>query len=372
MTSKWEKTTTNNLDLNQQAYTSLRLKLVLGGCALAIVVVVLGAFTRLVDAGLGCPDWPGCYGYLTWPDDIDEIQSANNAFPDAPVDTSKTWPEMVHRYFAGALLLLVATLTYISWRIPRQRTFKQTHILMGLIILQAAFGMWTVTLKLWPQVVTAHLLGGMATLSMLWMLAERLRNGISYVSTAQYRALCKLYPLAFLTIIMVILQIALGGWTSSNYAALACPDFPSCHGQWWPSADFEEGFNIAQQIGPNYLGGVLESDGRTAIHYTHRLGALVVTLMVISLAVLTWRAGLKRWALGLTGLLAFQVGLGIANVILFLPLSVAVAHNAGAALLLLGTLTFYYRIKKVRPVEPSEENDCVEPLPHRPILTGGH
>ncbi|WP_444910905.1 COX15/CtaA family protein [Microbulbifer sp. TRSA005] len=333
-----------------------RLKLTLAGCVLAIIVVTLGAFTRLVDAGLGCPDWPGCYGHLTWPDKNHEIQAANYAFPDTPVDTSKTWPEMVHRYFAGILLLLVASLVYISWRNPKQRTFKQIHFLMALITLQAAFGMWTVTLKLWPQVVTAHLLGGMATLSMLWLLVERMRYDKLSGEFKNYRKLHNLLPLAVLTAIAVVVQIALGGWTSSNYAALACPDFPTCHGEWLPKADFKEGFNILQQIGPNYLGGALESDARTAIHFIHRIGALIVTGLVLSLSFFSWKAGEYRWALILIALIGMQVSLGVANVIMFLPLSIAVAHNAGAAFLLLGVLTLCYRIYSAGSIELRENN----------------
>ncbi|SDK44267.1 COX15/CtaA family protein [Microbulbifer yueqingensis] len=326
-----------------------RLRVAMAGTILAVVVVVLGAFTRLVDAGLGCPDWPGCYGHLTWPDEAHEISRANAAFPDAPVATDKTWPEMVHRYFAGALLLLVAGLTVMAWRRRGQRGFLHTHFLLGLIILQAAFGMWTVTLKLWPQVVTAHLLGGMATLSLLWLLVERLRYRKRLIPVHEFRALQRLRPLAIIAVVAVSLQIALGGWTSSNYAALACADFPTCHGQWWPDMDFSQGFNVAQHIGPNYLGGTLESDARTAIHVTHRIGALVVSAIVLVLAWLAWRAGSRRWAIGLAGALLLQVSLGIANVAMSLPLPVAVAHNAGAALLLLGLLTFCYRIQTAQP-----------------------
>lgn len=359
-------------DSNQvmDTYYSWRYKLALGGCALALVVVILGAFTRLADAGLGCPDWPGCYGHLTWPDETHEIQAANAAFPNTPVDNSKTWPEMVHRYFAGTLLLLVASLLYLSWRRPKQRTFKHTHYLMGLIILQAAFGMWTVTLKLWPQVVTAHLLGGMATLSMLWLLVERMRHGENSSLNKKYHTLHKLLPLAILTALVITVQIALGGWTSSNYAALACPDFPTCHGQWLPQADFRAGFNIFQQIGPNYLGGALESDARTAIHLSHRIGALLVTLMVVSLAYLTWREGSRSWAIVLIALIALQVSLGIANVVMFLPLPIAVAHNAGAALLLLGILTFCYRIYSSKTTEISGNIYKANYELNKPKLTG--
>ncbi|WNZ56444.1 COX15/CtaA family protein [Microbulbifer sp. MKSA007] len=319
-------------------------------CILAVVVVVLGAFTRLVDAGLGCPDWPGCYGHLTWPNDIKEIKTANMIFPDSPVDVSKTWPEMVHRYFAGTLLLFVVLLTYLAWRDRQAPTFKQTHILLIIIILQAAFGMWTVTLKLWPQVVTAHLLGGMATLSMLWILCERLADKPRQLHGRYLPGIRRLRLLALTAVAIVILQIGLGGWTSSNYAALACPDFPTCHNQWWPQANFVEGFNIFQQIGPNYLGGALESDARTAIHLAHRIGALITTAIVLILSVLAWRSGLRGWSLWLNGVLLLQVSLGIANVVMSLPLGIAVAHNAGAALLLLSLLTFCYRIYTMNAV----------------------
>ncbi|MCO1333045.1 COX15/CtaA family protein [Microbulbifer sp. OS29] len=313
-------------------------------CVITVVVVTLGAFTRLVDAGLGCPDWPGCYGHLTWPVEQSEIRAANSVYPESPVDASKTWPEMVHRYFAGTLLLLVGFLVFLMWKNPNTPTFKQTHILLLVILLQAAFGMWTVTLKLWPQVVTAHLLGGMATLSLLWIIYERLHQREWRVPIEQLRALKRLRPLALVAVVVVILQIALGGWTSSNYAALACPDFPTCHGEWLPRADFSAGFNITQKIGPNYLGGALENDARTAIHFAHRLGGLLVTLIVLILATYTWRTGAIRWAIWLSGVLTLQLSLGIANVVMFLPLGIAVAHNAGAALLLLSILTFIYRI----------------------------
>ncbi|WP_444929190.1 COX15/CtaA family protein [Microbulbifer sp. SSSA002] len=334
----------------QESHKNWRRKLAWVACVLAIVVVVLGAFTRLVDAGLGCPDWPGCYGHLTWPNDTEEISTANLIYPDSPVDVSKTWPEMVHRYFAGSLLLLVLSLTYLSWQQRRSPTFKHTNILLLIIILQAAFGMWTVTLKLWPQIVTAHLLGGMTTLSMLWILCERLADKPRQLAESYLPAIKRLRPLALVAIAVVIIQIALGGWTSSNYAALACPDFPTCHNKWWPAADFVEGFNIAQQIGPNYLGGALESDARTAIHLTHRIGALLVTVIVLMLAILAWRTGFRAWSLWLTGALLLQVSLGIANVVMYLPLGIAVAHNAGAAFLLLSLLTFTYRIYALKAI----------------------
>lgn len=299
------------------------------GVALALVVVVLGAYTRLVDAGLGCPDWPGCYGFLGVPESPEEIVVAEERFPDSPVEPDKAWPEMVHRYFASGLGLLSLVLVALAWRRKARLTIPLT--LAVLVIVQGAFGAWTVTLKLWPQVVTAHLLGGFATLALLWLYTLRLgMAGTVTVPAALARP-------AALGIALVVLQVTLGGWTSSNYAALACPDFPTCHGSLVPEMDFAKGFNVLQEIGPNYLGGALSSEARIAIQMTHRLGAFVVLFLVGWLA---WRLGGRLgWIVG--GLLAVQFGLGIANVLLELPLAVATAHNAGGALLLLALVTVY-------------------------------
>ena len=192
---------------------------------LAIIVVVLGAFTRLADAGLGCPDWPGCYGHLLWPNESHEIIKAEQAFPDAPVELDKTWPEMVHRYFAGTLGLLILSMTILALsafskfrhaKIAERPPIKLPLFLLGLVILQAAFGMWTVTLKLWPQIVTAHLLGGFSTLTLLWLLGQRLGGQRWLVNNEQYQILQGIKPLLFFSFVVVVLQIALGGWVSSN------------------------------------------------------------------------------------------------------------------------------------------------------------
>lgn len=317
----------------------------LAALALAAVVVVLGAFTRLVDAGLGCPDWPGCYGFLTVP--VNEVarETAEARFPDAPVEVAKAWWEMIHRYFAGVLGLVIAGLAVVAIRDARarQRGLASAGLPVGLpialvvlVICQAAFGAWTVTLKLWPQVVTAHLLGGFATLSLLWLLCLRLG------AMDRLKAPRDLLPHAGLALGVVILQIALGGWVSSNYAALACHDFPTCHGEWWPPMDLAEGFNVAQSVGPNYLGGQMESDARVAIQHVHRLGALVVLLVVGTLA---WR--LRRHGSALAGPMAVVLGvqllLGVLNIVLVLPLWSATAHNAVGALLLLVIVTVNYR-----------------------------
>ena len=299
------------------------------GVLLALVVVVLGAYTRLVDAGLGCPDWPGCYGFLGVPESPEEISAAEARFPDAPVEPDKAWPEMVHRYFASGLGLLSLVILGLAWR--RKAALTIPLSLAVLVIVQGAFGAWTVTLKLWPQVVTAHLLGGFATLALLWLYVLRLGMvGVVSVPKAFARP-------AVIGIALVVLQVTLGGWTSSNYAALACPDFPACHGSLVPDMDFAKGFNVLQEIGPNYLGGALSSEARIAIQMTHRVGAFVVLFMVGWLA---WRLGGRLgWIVG--GVLAVQFGLGIANVLLELPLAVATLHNAGGALLLLALVTVY-------------------------------
>lgn len=314
---------------------------------LAVVVVMLGAYTRLTHAGLGCPDWPGCYGFISVPQTAPQLAHAELNYPQAPVEAQKGWNEMIHRYFAGSLGLLIVALAVIAWRnrtLPAQ-PLKLPFLLVAVVIGQAAFGMWTVTLKLWPQVVTGHLLGGFTTLSLLLLLTLRLSPGAASVA----RVSARLRTLAALGLLLVIGQIALGGWVSSNYAAVACIDLPTCHGQWWPSMDFANGFHLTQHIGPNYLGGQLDSEARTAIHMTHRLGALLVTLVLLCLAWRLRREGLGRLAAGLLLALGLQVSLGISNVLLHLPLPVAVAHNAGGAGLLLLLVLVNYRLRTNNP-----------------------
>jgi len=275
------------------------------GVGMALLVVILGAYTRLVDAGLGCPDWPGCYGFLTVPESVEDVALASSRFPDAPVEQDKAWWEMIHRY---------------------------------LVILQGAFGAWTVTLKLWPQVVTAHLLGGFATLSLLWLLCLRLGLG------ARWQAPRELRGLAAVGLGVLILQIALGGWVTSNYAALACPDFPTCHGEWLPDMNLSQAFDVTQSVGPNYLGGLLESDARVGIQVVHRLGAVVVLLAIGLLGFRLLQAA-SPLAWPLLGLLTVQLLLGVLNVVLVLPLANATAHNAFGALLLLAMVTVNYRAR---------------------------
>ena len=309
---------------------------VLACIGLAFVVVVLGAFTRLVDAGLGCPDWPGCYGHLAVPQTAEEIRAAEALYPNAPVEAGKAWTEMVHRYAATGLGLLILVIGVQAYRLRPGVPLKLPIALVLLVMLQGAFGAWTVTLKLWPQVVTAHLLGGFATLALLWLLALRLGLGSGLAVHARH------YRLALAAIAVLVAQVALGGWVTSNYAALACPDFPTCHGAWAPPMDLAQGFNIFQSVGPNYLGGIMDSEARIAIQVAHRLGAAAVLLVAgwLGWRLLGDRSPLGPWVLGA---LVAQLSLGIANVLLVLPLWVAVLHNAGGAVLLLVLVTVNYR-----------------------------
>ena len=310
---------------------------------LAVVVIMLGAWTRLVHAGLGCPDWPGCYGFLTVPQSESSIAIANARFPDTPVDVEKGWPEMIHRYAAGTLGLVVFGLAAYGVRHRREGVpVKLPLFIAAFIVLQGAFGMWTVTLKLWPQVVALHLLGGFTTLSLLTLLTFRLRRQARQKRDQEpppKTALAGFRPWLYGGLLLVVMQIALGAWTAANYAA-ACTDLPTCQGQWWPAGmDFRHGFDVTQHVGPNYLGGQLTADGRVAIHVTHRLGAMVVLVYFAALLALMWRrrgeSGLDNAIKLVAVVLAAQILLGLANVIFHIPLSIAVAHNAmGAGLLL--------------------------------------
>jgi cytochrome c oxidase assembly protein subunit 15 len=309
---------------------------------LAFLVIVLGAYVRLSHAGLGCPDWPGCYGQLSWPNATHEIQSANEAFPERPVESHKAWKEMVHRYLAGTLVLLVVALNWMAWRNPAASAFRlKTGVLLGLILFQAALGMWTVTLKLLPVVVMGHLLGGLATLALLIWIIYSNRYAASYQPGAQLRSVRSLIVTA---LIVLTLQIALGGWTSSNYAAMSCPDFPTCQGEMWPDTNFREGFILWREIGVDFEGGVLDLPSRTAIHMAHRIGAIITFFVLVFAAFkLTRVSTLQRSGLLLLALTCTQVLLGILNVVLHLPLVNAVAHNGVAALLLAVLVGLVYR-----------------------------
>jgi len=315
-------------------------RLALLASILAFVVIVLGAYTRLSDAGLGCPDWPGCYGQVSVPSTTEALQKANTAFPGQKVEPKKAWAEMVHRYVAGTLVLLILAISFTLVREFKNRIFAKVDaaLLIGLVVFQAALGMWTVTLKLLPIVVMGHLLGGLTLLSLLWCLALRFGDYFSYDNLFK-----SLRPLALFALIILFLQISLGGWTSSNYAALACPDFPYCHGTLWPQMNFREGFNFFSPIGLNFQGGLLNQSARTAIHMAHRFGALLASFMLAWLSIrLIFEAKVKyQQILGglIAALLILQISLGILNVVWQLPLSIAVIHNAVAAMLLIAVIT---------------------------------
>jgi len=308
----------------------------LAGVAFTVAVILVGVFTRLVDAGLGCPDWPGCYGRLVVPDESRAMAHT----PDAPLEAFQAWVEMVHRYVASALGLLVIALVALGAPLRRRPDYPWgvSLALLAVILLQGAFGAFTVTLKLWPQVVTLHLLGGLSVMLLfLWLHLRLLRFSGGRLTLGGVapprRPLTALWSLAM---VLLAAQIALGGWVSSNYAGIACQGFPTCNGQWWPAMDWSEGFHLTQSVGPNYLHGQLHADARTAIHMGHRLGALALGLALLALAMRHWHeARLRPWLGSLVGLFLAQVGLGIANVLLWLPLWLALLHTAGAVALVI-------------------------------------
>jgi heme a synthase len=320
--------------------------LILVALILTLGVVSLGAYVRLSDAGLGCPDWPGCYGKLTPLHAADAINAELAARPDGPVSHAKAWKEMLHRYLAGGLGLLVLVIAILSWRGRRDSRCGPVlpTLLLGLIVFQALLGMWTVTKLLKPLIVTSHLLGGMATLSLLLWLWLRERTQLSHVYFARVD---HLRTGAMVGLLLVVMQIALGGWVSTNYAALACTDFPMCHGQWVPDMDFEHAFTLHRELGETASGALLSLDALTAIHWTHRLMALIVTLYLAWLVVRLLRTpGYADMGMMVAGLLALQVTLGINNVLFSLPLALAVAHNTGAALLLSSMVLLNYRVRR--------------------------
>jgi cytochrome c oxidase assembly protein subunit 15 len=311
------------------------------GTVLALAVVMLGAYVRLTDAGLGCPDWPGCYGRLVVPDQATPAHELGEHYAARPLEAGKAWREMIHRYLASTLGLVCVALAGIAWlnrRDPEQPKAAPAA-LVALVVFQGLLGMWTVTLLLKPIIVVGHLLGAFATLAFLMSLGRW--RSVRVPSSAALRWLGVAAASALL------LQIALGGWTSANYAALACPDFPTCQTQWWPEvADFGEGFVLWRGLGVDYEGGVLDHPARVAVHFTHRLGAVVAALLV---AWFGWRVARRKAtrADGVAVLVALllQLSLGVSIVWFGVPLAVAVLHNGTAALLLLSVVNANQRIR---------------------------
>ena len=327
------------INLNRVFLNFLRL-----GCLLTLVVSILGAYVRLSDAGLGCPDWPGCYGKLIVPEGSNsQIEEMSVVYPERPFEKDKAWKEMLHRYLAsvlGFLILILAALTWLKSQFLSARLFSS--ILLALVMFQGLLGMWTVTLLLKPIIVMLHLLGGLTILSLLYwkMLRQQSSNGI-FVSESN----TELLPIILPTLFILFCQISLGGWTSSNYAALACPDFPTCQNMWWPEMNFAEGFTLWQGLGIDYEGGTLNSEARTAIHMTHRIGAIItggIISYVSFRAILTGAKYLRLTGVVALILLIMQISLGIANIKFNLPLSIVVAHNGVAALLLLSLVTLLH------------------------------
>lgn len=326
-------------------------RLAMLGAVMALCVVVLGAYVRLTDAGLGCPDWPGCYGTLTVPESEAAIQKAQTIYPDSIVETGKAWREMLHRYLAGTLGLVVLTLFILAWKKARQ--YQQqikvspwlTSALLAIIMFQAALGMWTVTMLLKPVIVSAHLLGGMTTLGLLTWIAHR--NWGQYSSSiVQSRGSRNLIRFA---LVVLLVQIFLGGWTSTNYAALACTDFPTCHGAWIPDMDFKDAFHMVRELGQSADGGNLSLASLTAIQWTHRIGAIITLIYLVFLALNSLKyAQLKSLSVLLVAVLFAQISLGIANLVLHLPLVLAVGHNLGAALLVIILVIFNSKITGIK------------------------
>ncbi|MEO7851615.1 MAG: COX15/CtaA family protein [Rubrivivax sp.] len=312
-------------------------------------LVLFGAFTRLTDSGLGCPDWPGCYGNASPFGAREHIDAAVQAMPYGPVNHAKAWIEMSHRYFATAVGVLITVLALASWRGARQGGGRISPwwatATLAWVILQGAFGALTVTMKLYPAIVTLHLLAGLVLLALLTVQSElrsnatlglgrRLRRGLAWVAGASF------------------VQMALGGWVSTNYAVLACTEFPRCHGQWWPPMDFRAGFALLRELGMGHGGAALSFEALTAIHYAHRLGAYVV---LASMAWLAWRLqregpATQCWAAAVGALAAWQLGTGLANVLLGWPLAAAVAHTGGAAAWTVLLTLLLTRSRAARPV----------------------
>jgi heme a synthase len=328
--------------------------LALAGLLLCFTVVVLGAYVRLTAAGLGCPDWPGCYGHVT-PLGAEASASAQAAFPLKPLNVGKAWREMIHRYAASTLGLIIIAITVLAFTTRRARlvSLPLALALLATVVFQGVLGMLTVTWQLKPLIVTGHLVFGLTTLGLLWWLWLTLPSnswgntsiagsrGVA-LSATTVEAARLAWRLALIGLIALAIQIALGGWTSSNYAAIACPDFPKCQNAWWPQTDYRDAFVLWRGLGINYEGGVLENPARVAIHLTHRMGALIATL-TLSLAALTvlTRRVLAKFALPAWLVLAavlLQLTIGVSMVLRGFPLQLATAHTAGAALLLLSVL----------------------------------
>lgn len=319
-------------------------KLVVMSIFLALVVIVLGAYARLTDAGLGCPDWPGCYGHLSFSQTTKNIETAQQAFPDRPFEKHKAWNEMIHRYFASGLgfMILVIFITSLFKR-AENTPVKLSFFLLCLVCFQGALGMWTVTLNLLPVVVMGHLLGGFTLLSALFLLYLKLS---SYRIPGGDHSVREFRKFTILGIVIVTVQIALGGWTSANYAALACTELPICEQGWLQRLDFSGAFSIPDV--ENYEYGAHDYNERMTMHILHRFGALITFLYLcwfgMRLFALANSKLIKRLSAIMVLVLGVQVLLGVSNVVFSLPVVIAVLHNAVAACLLLSLVAIAYTL----------------------------
>ncbi|MDO8261641.1 MAG: COX15/CtaA family protein [Gallionella sp.] len=311
-------------------------------------LIMFGAFTRLTDSGLGCPDWPGCYGQANPLQAHADISAAETAMPTGPVTVMKAWIEMIHRYFAMGIGVLIVAMMVIAWRkwlrsSRKEKKFSPVFptVLFVFVCLQGAFGAWTVTMKLQPIIVTIHLLLGIALLALLTWFGSRQSD---HPKVSQLAVALRI-PAALAAVLLMI-QIALGGWVSSNYAALACTDFPLCHGALLPPMDFANGFTLWRDLGMTAKGEYLPFPALTAIHWTHRIFAVVVILLVARVALAALKIeGLRKTARWLLIIIALQFITGVLTIFLDFPLALAVIHNGGAALLVLLLVSFNYRIR---------------------------
>lgn len=306
-------------------------------------LIVFGAFTRLTDSGLGCPDWPGCYSAASPAGAHAHIEAAQAAMPSGPVTHGKAWVEMLHRYLASAVGLLILVLTVMSWRLKRHAGAAAPSpwwptLTLAWVCVQGAFGALTVTMKLFPAIVTLHLLFGLGLLMLLAWQREAYEPQPLAVPAW-------LRPAVAAVLVLVLMQVALGGWVSTNYAVLACDEFPTCHGgQWWPHLDFAQGFQLWRELGQRAGGGYLGFEALAAIHMAHRIGAGLVLAASLALAWALRRhvPGGARWLLAMAG---WQLASGLSNVVLDWPIIAALAHTAGAAMLLALLTTLLARLK---------------------------
>ena len=353
-------------------------------------LIVFGAFTRLSDSGLGCPDWPGCYGEASPLGAKADIHAAAMLLPSGPVTVAKAWIEMIHRYLAMTVGLLIAAAAAISWRARRSLPHSPwwATLTLAWVVVQGLFGKYTVTLKLYPAIVTLHLLGAMVLLALLVLQHESFRNrplaaagagagngsGASATGRAQP---APVRPGAVAAVLAVlVMQIALGGWVSTNYAVLACTGFPACNGQWWPAMDASQGFTLLRELGRAGHGGYLNFEALVAIHMAHRLFAVLALGALVGLAWRLWRQpglALRRYGVWLAAALLWQAGSGLSNVVLGWPIAAALAHSAGAAVLLALLTSLWARLqagRRVAAVALAAPVPAVATVPH-PRAAGG-